>query len=259
MEQGKKYYWLKLQHDFFTSLRIKKLRKLAGGDTYTIIYLKMQLKSLSNGGVLTYTGVEKTFAEEIALDIDESADDVAVTIQYLLATGLLETDDEMSFAMPYAIQNTGSETGAAERMRRMRGRNNVTPQLRSSYTEKDIEKELDIEKDTILSENVREIVNYLNEKAGTKYRAGTKDTVKHIRARLSEGYTVDDFKIVIDKKVAEWQGTKMAEFLRPMTLFGTKFESYLNAKNGEGAVGPNKIALRERTKEDDELYEIFCR
>lgn len=78
---------------------------------------------------------------------------------------------------------------------------------------------------------VEEIVAYLNEKLGTKYRANSKDTQKHIIARLSEKFTVDDFKAVIDKKCADWIGTDWEQYLRPATLFGTKFENYLNAKS----------------------------
>ena len=73
------------------------------------------------------------------------------------------------------------------------------------------------------------IIERLNEKAGTNYKPTTKETQKHINARLNEGYTLDDFKAVIDRKCSEWLGTHMAEYLRPQTLFGTKFESYLTA------------------------------
>lgn len=75
------------------------------------------------------------------------------------------------------------------------------------------------------------IVEYLNQKAGTKYKASSKKTQTCIHARLAEGFTIDDFKVVIDKKCADWLGdAKMEQYLRPETLFGTKFESYLNAK-----------------------------
>lgn len=80
----------------------------------------------------------------------------------------------------------------------------------------------------------REIVDYLNEKAGTSFRSTSRDTQKYIRARMTEGYTVEDFKCVIDRKCREWgrmpnPGEKdMRAYLRPSTLFGTKFESYLN-------------------------------
>lgn len=73
------------------------------------------------------------------------------------------------------------------------------------------------------------IISYLNEKAGTNYKSNTKSTQRYINARISEGYTIDDFKTVIDIKCAEWlNDKKMKQYLRPETLFGTKFESYLN-------------------------------
>lgn len=75
-----------------------------------------------------------------------------------------------------------------------------------------------------------EVVDYLNLRAGTRYRSTSEDTRKHIRARIDEGYTLEDFKAVIDHKVAEWKGTEWEKFLRPSTLFGSKFESYLNQR-----------------------------
>lgn len=76
--------------------------------------------------------------------------------------------------------------------------------------------------------NIESIVNYLNEKAGTKYRSTTGSTINVIKARLNEKFMVDDFMTVIDKKTEQWKGTNMEEYLRPQTLFGSKFESYLN-------------------------------
>jgi len=74
-----------------------------------------------------------------------------------------------------------------------------------------------------------DIIDYLNSKIGTHYKSQNKKTQSLINARVSEGFTLDDFKTVIDKMVKEWRGTKMEQYLRPETLFGTKFESYLNA------------------------------
>lgn len=73
----------------------------------------------------------------------------------------------------------------------------------------------------------QEIVDYLNEKAGKRFKVNDK-TKAHINARVNDGYTLPDFRAVIEKKVAEWRGTEMDKFLRPETLFGTKFEGYLN-------------------------------
>lgn len=76
---------------------------------------------------------------------------------------------------------------------------------------------------------IAEIIDYLNQMTGSSYRASTQKNVSLIRARLREGFTVDDFKTVIDKKVKAWgSDPSMRNYLRPVTLFGTKFESYLN-------------------------------
>ena len=75
-----------------------------------------------------------------------------------------------------------------------------------------------------------EVVDYLNRKANTNYKSSSRDTQKHINARVTEGFTVDDFKTVIDKQCAKWIGTEWEQYLRPKTLFGTKFEDYLNSK-----------------------------
>lgn len=72
------------------------------------------------------------------------------------------------------------------------------------------------------------IINYLNNKCNTRYRYNTPNTKKHINARLNEGYTEQDFYTVISKKADEWLGTEQEKYLRPDTLFGAKFESYLN-------------------------------
>lgn len=125
---GKRYYWLRLHDDFFDSKRIKKLRRIAGGDTYVIIYLKLQLKAMKTDGVIEYTGLEQTFADELALDLDENPDDVRVTLNYLLSTGLAETNNQETFFFPYAVDNVGSETAGAARVRACRERKNLAEQ-----------------------------------------------------------------------------------------------------------------------------------
>lgn len=85
------------------------------------------------------------------------------------------------------------------------------------------------------SSQIRQIVDYLNEKTGCSYKASTDDTRKKIKARLNEGFAAEDFEKVIDSKVADWGNNfEMRKYLRPSTLFGNKFESYLqNAKRAE--------------------------
>lgn len=116
---AKRYYWLKLPKNFFEDKAIKRLRQIAGGDTYTIIYLKMLLKSMEDDGKLFYEGIEDTICDEIALDINESADDVQVTMNYLEKKGLLVvTDSEVE--LPRLTEMVGSESAVTERVRKHR-------------------------------------------------------------------------------------------------------------------------------------------
>lgn len=111
----------------------------------------------------------------------------------------------------------------------------------------------------IYSREASEIISYLNQITGKSYRPGTQSTGKHIGARLNEGYSIDDFKRVIDSKSAEWLGDdKMQAFLRPETLFGTKFESYLNSapqkeKNTFEEIPLPSITLEEITNAENIL------
>ena len=155
MGKEKKYFWLKLMDNFFTQPRIKKLRKIAGGDTYTIIYLKMQLLSLNDGGRLFFEGIEENIIEEIALTIDEEIENVEVTFQYLLNQGLIEEITKDEYLMPETKLLIGSETSAAERMRKHRNSKkalqcyaDVTTcydDVTNCYTDIDIEKDINKE------------------------------------------------------------------------------------------------------------------
>lgn len=112
---------------------------------------------------------------------------------------------------------------------------------------------IDIDNIAIYTRNkyIVEIVEYLNARLGTKYRAQTAATQRLIGARLNEDYTVDDFKAVIDKQYKRWHGTSMETYLRPETLFGTKFEGYLNASDAPSAKTP---AIDETMTDLDDLF-----
>ena len=145
----KRYYWLKFKEDFFDFKGVKKLRKLAGGDTYVIIYLKMLLRSLKTDGILEYTGIEEDFSKELALDLDEDADNVRVVLGIITSCGMCELCDENHIFLPYVGENTGSETAATQRWRDWKKRqddkklleSNATPTLpqRTANAEKEIE------------------------------------------------------------------------------------------------------------------------
>lgn len=155
---AKRYYWLKLPDNFFRQKPIKKLRKIAGGDTFTIIYLKMLLVAMKQDGKLYFEGVEEDFATEIALDLDEDIENVKLTVAFLLRQGLMEIRDDIEYTLTECGKMVGSESSSAERMRRLRDKGAshcdtdvtqsdvcVTRPLRLSDVEK--EKEIEIEKD----------------------------------------------------------------------------------------------------------------
>lgn len=105
------------------------------------------------------------------------------------------------------------------------------PNVNQCVTQKRIETEENkyIVEQSPTSYPFQEVIEYLNQKTGKKFKAGSKANQKHIKARFSEGFTLEDFKRVIDLKCEEWSGSQMDMYLRPETLFGSKFDSYLNA------------------------------
>lgn len=118
----KKLVWLKLREDFFRSVSVKKLRRMAGGDTYTLLYLRMLLYSLHEDGHIYYQGIGDDFADEIALALDESEDDVKVCIAFLFSAKLIEQISDSDIFFVDAARMTGSECQSASRVRAMRER-----------------------------------------------------------------------------------------------------------------------------------------
>lgn len=124
MAKEYRYWWLKLEKDFFNRKFMKKLRRLDNGAVYTIIYLKMQLESLQNGGVLSFQDTEDTFEEELAFVIDEDLKDTIETVKFLKKYGLLveltETANELE--LTEVVNNIDSEGASARRVRKYRSK-----------------------------------------------------------------------------------------------------------------------------------------
>lgn len=224
---AKKYYWLRLKEDFFKSLQMKKLRKIAGGETFTIIYLKMQLLSLRDEGYLYFEGVESSLADELALELDEEVENVKITLSYLQSVGLLQQIDESSYLLTDVPVMIGKETDKAQMMRKSRAEknknliengnnvtqigNNVTtvlPSVTKRYTEieidiekeKEIDREIDIEKEKRERINYQEIVDMYNDTCVSFPRVTTISDArkKAISARLKT-YTIEDFEQTFKK------------------------------------------------------------
>ncbi|PLY11113.1 MAG: hypothetical protein C0626_00660 [Arcobacter sp.] len=148
MGNSKRYYWLKLMKDFFQTARIKKMRKIAGGDTYVIIYLKMMLLSINSEAIIEYEEVENTFADEIALILDEDIENVKVVIAFLIANNLMTQIDEHNYRLNEVEYLIGSETDSAQRVRKHRDEKRALQCNKYEINSNtDIDEELEIELD----------------------------------------------------------------------------------------------------------------
>ena len=102
-------------------------------------------------------------------------------------------------------------------------------------------------------DNVDIIIGYLNERTNKNYTTKNKATIKDIQARIKEGYVFDDFKYVVDIKASQWMNTEMEQYLRPQTLFGNKFNSYINERpitNGK-QISKIESAINQTTRAVD--------
>lgn len=160
---NKKFFWIKLKQDFFNDPYIKLLRRMAGGDTYTIIYLEMLVKSASTDGMLYFQGAGQDIAEELSLILDENVEDVRALLAYLEAKKLITHPEIKEDVFLVASADlTGSETDSAIRVRKFRERQQVKALQSNTYvtngndkleidketeTDLDIDKELDIKTD----------------------------------------------------------------------------------------------------------------
>lgn len=155
--KNKRYFWIQLAQDFFKSKEMKLLRKIAGGDTHTIIYLKMMLISLEDGGHIYYDGLADNLAEEIALVIDENVEDIKITLIFLESKGLLTRKNDRDYFLEQVPEMVGSETASTRRSRKhreLRGLhcNTIATTCNGDIDidiEKDIEKDIDKNKNPV--------------------------------------------------------------------------------------------------------------
>lgn len=256
MADENKYYYMRLKDGFFEEDAIKIIESMPDGYLYSNILLKLYLKSLKFSGKLMFNERIPYNPTVLATITGHQVGTVKEALQLFETLDLIEVLDNGAIYM-LDIQNLiGKSSTEADRKREYRAKieaeklalledgqmsGHFSPEIEIDIEkEKEIEIEIDIEKeqekekddsqDESLHALYQSIISYLNEKAGTNYRAGSKKTQSCIHARIKEGFTLEDFETVIDKKCMEWTGTEFEKFLRPETLFGTKFEGYLNAR-----------------------------
>lgn len=248
MADSKKYYYLKLKENFFESDSMILLENMADGYLYSNILLKFYLRSLKDDGRLMLNGAIPYNSQMLASVTRHQVGTVEKALKIFKELGLIEMLDSGAIYMMNIQDFIGKSSSEADRKRAYRTRieeekasGQITGQMSRQISDKhpdktppEIEIEIEIEnRDKYIVEQspttypFRTVIEYLNERSGKSYRYSGKATKRHIKARFEEGFSLEDFKRVIDWKVAEWLGTDMEKYLRPETLFGTKFESYL--------------------------------
>lgn len=254
MREQKRYYWIKLKTDFFNQETIDFLLSQENGCQYIVLYQMLCLNTANNNGEMATKIGEMIVPYDINKIVRDTKyftyDTVAVALELFKKLGLIYLDEGQFLKIANFENMVGSESVWAEKKRLYREKqskelglsegqkkDNVRQENRDKrleYRDKsiDIDIEKDIEIDIIPAEATlpfKEIIDYLNSLAGTNYRASSKKTKDLIKARFNEGYTLEDFKVVIEKKTREWiNDNKMRVYLRPETLFSNKFEGYLN-------------------------------
>ena len=246
---SKRYYWLKLNENFFEREEIKIIEDMPNGVYYINFYLKLLLKSIKTEGELMFRGVIPYTPEMLSSITNTDVDTVRVAIDLFSKLNLLKILDDGALFMLEIENMVGSESSSAERVRKHRAKKKLEEQkaLQCNSDEincntelnKELELEKELEKDTDNTTSptkveppipYKEIIDYLNAKAKRQFRYG-KANQRHITARWNEGYRLEDFKRVIDTKVDDWgKDSNMGRFLRPETLFGSKFEGYVNER-----------------------------
>jgi len=231
--------WIKLSTAMFDDEKIKLIEQMPDADTILVIWVKLLSqagKTNSSGYIFLSESIPYT-DEMLATIFNRPLSTIRLALQTFENLGMIGIDDN-SFIR---IENWEKHQNVAgldkirqqtrERVAKHREKKklnepqkNVTLHVTDSNA---TEEELELEEDKEVIPYV-EIINYLNDASGKNYRSNTQKTKKLIKARWNEGFTLDDFKKVIDNKCQEWIDGEMDKYLRPNTLFGTKFESYLN-------------------------------
>jgi len=246
---AKKFYWLKLKDNFFNQREIKKLRKIAGGDTFVIIYLKMQLLSIKTEGKIEFEATEDTMLEQLVLELDEDKENIGLTISYLVNHKLLEIVDN-DYVLPRACESIGKESDSAERVRRHREKKSLQCNDKkllgnkcnvTSNTEIEIEKEKEIEKEIDKEINKENIYNVFFDKLWSLYpRKKGKASVKLTKRKELYKYGEEVIIKCIERYKKDIIGKEEQYILNGSTFFNTRYIDYLNENYEETQQNENE-------------------
>lgn len=118
--ENPRYYWMKLFDNFFHDPKIKKLKRMAGGDTYVVIILKIMLETITNNGVYKFQNIERSLAEELELKIDEDSKNIQIVLDYLHLHKMIIQISDDSYLLTEVKNCIGSETASTKRSQKSR-------------------------------------------------------------------------------------------------------------------------------------------
>ena len=236
-----KYYYFMLKSNFFDSDVIRYLQQKQNGYEMIILYFKLIFKAINKEGKLIKKIGKKNIPytiEELVTETGHSKKLIEDSINYFLDTEMIEKKGN-TYYIEDALVLTNQTTVGAMEMREYRAKNsrdksknNCTPKGKTNIEINNNKLELITNKKELIKKDdsiYQEIIEYFNFKTNSSYVL--IDEYKKLINNILNKYTIDDIKIVIDKKVSEWiNNPKMKSFLRPETLLGTKFERYLHQK-----------------------------
>lgn len=229
--------WIKLSTSMFDDEKIKLIEQMPDADTILVIWVKLLSqagKTNSSGYIFLSENIPYT-DEMLSTIFNRPLSTIRLALKTFEQLGMIGIDDNSFISISnwekhqniegldkIREQNRLRKRKQREREKQLPSPSHVTSRD-SHATEEELEEDIDKNKYIV------EILDYLNAKADKNFKKTTKKTQSLINARMNEGFTVEHFKTVIDKKVNDWKSdTKMNRYLRPETLFGTKFEGYLN-------------------------------
>ncbi|KXW21008.1 Phage replication protein [Streptococcus pneumoniae] len=199
MAEEKRYWWLKMEHDFFEQKEMKALKRMAAGYVYTTIYLKLLLKSLKNNGSLYFESIEDDFVSELAFDIDESIDDVSAVFDFLKRKGLLVEISEEEVSLPGAVQRIGSKTQSAVRKERQRAREKEPKNVTKSRQDGTLSQDGHVEKSREEKRRDRERVEV------DKEQSPTPSTINQDFVNLYKSFEAETGKALSPLQIQELQ------------------------------------------------------
>lgn len=236
--------WIKIVTDIFDDEKILLVESLPDADSIIVIWFKLLTlagKQNNNGVFLMSNRIPYT-DEMLATIFRRNINTVRLALKTFEQFGMIEIVDNV-ITIPNWNKHQSLDAYEKRKARDRLYQQERRAAQKALIAEKSSDTSADASSDIAFSDKEEEkeeektrllytrIIAHLNEKAGTKYKATTQKTKTAIHARLAEGFTLDDFITVIDKKCAEWIGTEFEKYLRPETLFSPKFEGYLNAKS----------------------------